>query len=284
MRGDPAHVGRMAGHSNAKNHGPVRRGQEMLTCSADLTRLTAIGGIALLLVQGVHGQSPQQFEVAIIRPNLAGTSAGTSFNVFPGGRIRITNEPVKLLIRAAFQIQNAQVAGGPAWLDTDRYDIEAKTGHPEKPEPNQFGPLLQNLLRDRFNLRFHREMRELNVYALVVEKNQKNGGKLKTKIEGEDTAMNTHSAPGKSQLVGTAVSMKALAGYVGNRLGRIVVDKTGLSESYDFTLEWAPDETSDSPVPFLATALREQLGLRLESQRSPVEVLVIDNLQKPSEN
>jgi uncharacterized protein (TIGR03435 family) len=222
--------------------------------------------------------------VAAIRPNLAGTSTGTSFNVFPGGRIKITNEPVKLLIRAAFQIQNAQVVSGPAWLDTDRYDIEAKTGRPEKLEQDQMGPPLQNLLRDRFGLQFHREMRELTIYALVVEKNQKNGGKLKTKAEGKDAAMNTHTEPGKSQLAGTAVSMGALAGYVGNRLGQIVVDKTGLSESYDFTLEWAPDEKPDSPVPSLATALREQLGLRLQSQKSPVEVLVIDSLQKPSEN
>ena len=120
--------------------------------------------------------------------------------------------------------------------------------------------------------------------ALVVEKNQESGGKLKTKAKGEDTAMNTHTGPGKSQLVGTAVSMGALAGYVGNHLGRIVVDKTGLSESYDFTLEWAPDEKPDSAVPSLVTALREQLGLRLQPQKSPVEVMVIDRLQKPSEN
>lgn len=229
-------------------------------------------------------QSPQAFEVAVIRPSLAPPNAGTSFNVFEGGRLRITNEPVKLLIRTAFQIQNAQIAGGPAWLDTDRYDIEAKTGQPEKPDPGQMSPLLQSLLRDRLHMKFHREMRELAVYALVVEKNQKGGPKLKPKAEDEGTAMNTHGGQGKSQLVGTGVSMGALASYVGNRLGRIVVDKTGLSESYDFTLEWAPDEASDSSVPSLVTALREQLGLRLEPQKSPVEVLVIDSLQRPSEN
>jgi uncharacterized protein (TIGR03435 family) len=245
----------------------------------------SIGGIVLLLSEAVRGQSPQQFEVAVIRPSLADASAGTSFNVFAGGRLRITNEPVKLLIRAAFQIQNAQIAGGPSWLDTDRYDIEAKTGRPEKIGPDQMGPLLQSLLTDRFHLKFHREMRELTVYALVAGKNQKSGGKLKAKAEGEDTAMNTHGGPGKSQqLVGTGVSMGALASYVGNRLGRIVVDGTGLSESYDFTLEWAPDEVPDSSAPALVTALREQLGLRLESQKRPVEVVVIDSLQKPSEN
>jgi uncharacterized protein (TIGR03435 family) len=247
--------------------------------------MTGFKSIAMLLVSAaVYGQSPQQFEVAVIRPTTASATAGTSFNVFEGGRIRITNEPVKLLIRAAFQLQNAQIAGGPAWLDTERYDIEAKTGRPEKPDQGQLSPFLQSLLADRFGLKFHRETRELTVYALVAEKNQKNGPKFKVKTEGESTAMNTHGGLGKSQLVGTAVSMSALAGYIGNRLGRIVVDKTGLSESYDFTLEWAPDDAADTSVPSLVTALRGQLGLRLESQKSPVEVLVIDSLQKPSEN
>lgn len=132
--------------------------------------LLMIVGMLLPLVARVRGQSLQQFEVAVIRPNLAGSSAGTSFNVFEGGRVKITNEPVKLLIRTAFQIQNAQIAGGPGWLDTDRYDIEAKTGRPEKIGPGQMSPLLQNLLADRFKLKFHREMRELTVYALVVAK------------------------------------------------------------------------------------------------------------------
>ena len=78
------------------------------------------GGIVLLLSNGARGQSRQRFEVAVIRPTLADTSAGTSFNVFAGGRLRITSQPVKLLIRVALQIQNAQIAGGPSWLDSDR--------------------------------------------------------------------------------------------------------------------------------------------------------------------
>ena len=241
-------------------------------------------GIVLLLPEGLHGQTPQQFEVAVIRPNVSGVSAGTSFSVFDGGRLVITNEPVKLLIRAAFQLQNAQIAGGPAWLDGDRYDIEAKTGRPERIEQGQMGPLLQSLLKDRFNLKFHRETRELTVYALVVEKNQKSPLKLKVKAEGEVNGMKSSSMPGKSQLIGTAVPMSDLSSHVGNRLGRIVVDKTGLRESYDFTLEWASDDARDSPAPSLVTALKEQLELRLESQKNPVEVLVIDSLERPSEN
>ena len=236
-----------------------------------------------LLFSGVRGQSPQQFEVAVIRPDLSGAAAGTSFNVFEGGRVRIVNEPVKLLIRVAFQLQDAQIAGGPAWLDSDRYDLEAKTGRKEKPGPGETAPLMQSLLADRFHLTFHREMRELTVSALVSARNQRGEPKLK-KSEAEQSAMNTHGGAGKSELVGAAVSMEALARYVGNRLGRIVVDKTGLTDTYDLTLEWSPDEVADSSAPSLVTALREQLGLRLESQKSPVEVLVIDSIQRPSEN
>ena len=77
----------------------------------------------LLLSSSLRGQSPQQFEVAVIRPNQAGATAGTNFNLFEGGRLKITNEPVKLLLRAAFELQNVQIAGGPGWLETDRYDI-----------------------------------------------------------------------------------------------------------------------------------------------------------------
>ena len=191
------------------------------------------------------------------------------------------NEPIKLLVRQAFRVQDSQIVGGPTWLDTDRYDIEAKTGSPEKVSRDQLGPLMQNLLAERFSLTFHRETREMSVLALVAAKG---GPKLKPKAEGGASGMNTSGGQRESHLVATAVSMELLAGYVGNRLNRIVVDKTGLSDSYDFKLDWTPEESSDSRVPPLITALREQLGLSLQSQKSPVPVLVIDRLSKPSEN
>jgi uncharacterized protein (TIGR03435 family) len=113
-------------------------------------------------------QAPREFEVAAIHPSAVPPGAGTSVEVFEGGRIRIINEPIKLLVRQAFQIQNAQISGGPEWLDSDRYDIEAKTGRPEKPRPGDLAPLLQALLAERFHLKFHRETREMSVAALVV--------------------------------------------------------------------------------------------------------------------
>src|SRR5205085_655586 len=115
-------------------------------------------------------QTPRRFDVASVHPTTADPNAGTSVDLLPGGRLRIVNEPAKLLIRLAFQLQDSQIAGAPAWLDADRFDIEAKTGSPEKPNPGQLSPMLQDLLADRFHLEFHREAREIPVYALVLAK------------------------------------------------------------------------------------------------------------------
>ena len=226
---------------------------------------------------------PREFDVASIRPSTAAPNAGTSFNVFEGGRIRIVNEPVKLLIRTAFQLQDSQIAGGPAWIDTDRYDLEAKTGRPEKPGPGQISPMLQSLLAERFQLKFHREMRELPVGALVLDRNPKNAEKLKPAAEDESAAMNTHGGKPVWQLAATSTQMPDLARYVGNRLGRIVLDRTGLTGRYNFSLQWTTDDAPYENVPTLIESLRE-LGLKLESQKGQVEVLVIDNIQRPSEN
>ncbi len=235
----------------------------------------------LLLQHPARCQPAQRFEVASIRPTQVATGAGTSVNLFEGGRIKIVNEPVKLLIRQAFKLQDAQIAGGPAWLDSDRYDIEAKTGTPGKLTPGQIGPLMQNLLAERFNLKFHRESREMRALTLVVAKN---GPKLKPAAEGEETGSKTSSGPRESHLIATATSMELLAAYVGNRLNQIVVDRTGLSGNYDFALDWSPDETSDSPLPSLTTALQQQLGISVQPQKAQVAVLVIDSLARPTEN
>jgi uncharacterized protein (TIGR03435 family) len=224
-------------------------------------------------------QAPREFEVAAIHLSAVAPGAGTSVEVFEGGRIRIINEPIKLLVRQAFQVQNTQISGGPEWLDSDRYDIEAKTGRAEKPRPGDLAPLLQALLAERFHLKFHRETREMSVAALVVNPRPK----LKAS-EGEANAMSTHAGAGKSHVVATGVTMATLAAYVSNRLGRVVIDKTGLSGAYDFELDWSPNEETEAPAPQLVTALREQLGLRLEPQKGPVEVLVIERLERPSEN
>jgi uncharacterized protein (TIGR03435 family) len=222
----------------------------------------------------------QQFEVAVIRPS-APSAGGTSFNVYDGGRVKIANEPVKLLIRTAFQLQNSQVAGVPAWVESDRYDIEAKTGRPEKPAPGTLGPYLQDMLAQRFHMQSHRETRELTVWAMV---SGKGGTKLKPASEDERAGMNTSNGISSTKAVATATTMELLTVYIGNRLGAIVQDQTGLKGAYDFTLEWAPDQAANASAPSLITAIEEQLGLKLESRKSPVEVLVIDRIERPTEN
>ena len=237
-------------------------------------------GMLGLVAAGLMAQTAR-FEVAVIRPSGAAPDSGTSFNTFEGGRIKIINEPVRLLVRVAFGLQNSQIAGGPAWLDTDRYDLEAKTGRPEKPRPGEISPMMQDLLRDRFHLQVHREPRETSVYALVAAKG---GTRLTPSADGEVSGMKTGSSNGGTTSVATATSLDLLATYVGNRLGRIVVNETGLKGAYDFTLTWASDQAPDAQSPPLVTALREQLGLRLEPGKRPVEVLVIDRIDRPSAN
>jgi uncharacterized protein (TIGR03435 family) len=247
----------------------------------NLGRSPILAVILLPLASSVYGQPPQHFEVASIRLSQEAPGAGTAVDLYEGGRIKIVNEPVKLLIRQAFRVQDSQISGGPGWLDSDRYDLEAKTGSPGKLRTDEIGPLMQNLLAERFNLKFHHEKREMNVLALVVAKS---GPKFKSKADGETTGMDTSGGSGESHMTATATTMELLAGYVGNRMNRIVVDQTGLSDSYDFKLDWARDGASDSRLPSLTTALGEQLGLGLQSRKAPVEVLVIDSLERPSAN
>jgi uncharacterized protein (TIGR03435 family) len=237
--------------------------------------------VTLLLLAAASALPAQEFEVAVIRPARSAPNAGTSFELNPGGRIKIVNEPIKLLIRTAFRLQNSQIAGAPGWLDSDRYDIEAQTGRPGKPTPDELTPLLQQLLATRFHLKFHKEMRETSVHALVPAKG---GAKLTAAEPGEKAGTNSQSAHGTFHVVATASPMSDLASYIGNRLGSIVVDGTNLTGSYDFKLTWTADSSAGSDEASLITALTEQLGLRLEARKAPVEHLVIDSIERPSEN
>jgi uncharacterized protein (TIGR03435 family) len=188
---------------------------------------------------------------------------------------------LQYLIRSAYRIQADQIVGGPAWLDSDRYDIDAKTGGTEKISPELFRTMLQNLLADRFGLKTHRETRQMTVYVLVADKG---GTRLREDTEGGGNRLNTDRVAGKAVLTGTRVSMEQFSGYIGDKLSRVVIDKTELEGVYDFTLEWDPEQAPGAIGPSMFTGLREQLGLRLESQKTPVDVLVIDSVGRPSEN
>ena len=192
----------------------------------------------------ILAQSPPGFEVASIRPAV-NDGRGTSFDMFEGGRLRVTSVTLYGLVKSAWMLQSSQVAG-PGWLDDDRYDIDAKSGHPERIDTEHLQPLLQSLLADRFALKYHWETRELPVYALVLDKD---GPILTQNRDAPMTILNTRRGSGKTRIVGTKVTMEQLARSIGSELGRVVVDKTELPGGYDVNFEWAAEPAAESLTP-----------------------------------
>jgi uncharacterized protein (TIGR03435 family) len=226
----------------------------------------------------------QSFEVASIKPNR---SASNAMGMFPSpGKLRIQNYPLRQLIAASyghnFDLKTFQVMGGPAWLDSDRYDIEAKA----EGNANFWAmlPMLKTLLTDRFALRTHKEIRSLPVYELTVAKG---GLKMHESAEGDDTKQ--RSTIREHEFTGHKVNMTLLSDWLAGELGRPVVDETRLSGKYDFSLKYTPEgtEAADANVPSgasLFTAIQEQMGLKLTAGKGPVEVIVIDSVERPSSN
>lgn len=252
-----------------------------------------------------------QFEVASVKP-AAPDQRGQFVRIAPGGRLTGKNITLKDLIQNAWRIQSFQISGGPSWIDSAHWDISAK---PETtPKPDDLPLMIQALLKDRFLLTLHQETKELPMYALVVKKEGKLGPGLTESKEGSCTPIDMSKPPpppepGKlrgcgammmspRQLTATATSISSLGPSLSRILGRTVIDKTGLTGKYDMVLQWTPDESqairtgpdappsppSDSAPPSIFTALQEQLGLKLESQKGPVQIFVIDRAEKPSEN
>jgi len=251
--------------------------------SRPTTSLTSITISAVICAVGLFGQSQPQapllaFEAVSIKPNDLG--AGQSNSHGSPGRLT-ASMTTKKLIEQAFGVRDSQVSGGPAWLDQVNYDFVAKTPTPVDLNRKTLEPYFQSLLADRFHFKYHRETKEFPVYFLVTSKN---GPKLSP--HAGEAGESSHSSGTKEKVImtDTNVSMESLANFLDSELERPVIDKTGLRGGFDFRMEWSPDQTSDSTVPSIFTALQEQLGLRLESGKGPVEILVIESIEQPSEN
>jgi uncharacterized protein (TIGR03435 family) len=265
----------------------------------------------LIWAQSATAGKPK-FEVASIKPNLSG-DRGNSITTPPGGRFSATNVSVQLLIRAAYRVQEFQILGAPGWTNSNGYDISAKaeTGA----DPKQLEQRLQLLLEDRFSLKLHRETRELPVYALVVSAD---GFKLPESActRRDPEIAQPLQAPGQKPtrycgdmkfgregpnrtIDAAGATMGPLTRIFSQMLGRPVVDRTGLAGKYDFQLEWAPELAANAPSPddgakpvqpadpngpSIFAALQKQLGLKLETTKGQAEVLIIDHVERPSEN
>ena len=239
---------------------------------------------AMLTVPALVAQPPDlQFEVASLKPSRPGAQ-GNVLHPAPGHqRYVATNEPLKEMLIVAYRIRFDQVSGGPGWMATDLWDINAEAERPSSVE--EFHVMLRNLLKERFNLRMHSETKERPVYILSVDKT---GVKMTPNETGTADDASIDEA-GFLKWTSKSIPMDYLAWLLSVYLDRPIIDRTGLTGTWDFTLSWTPDlptrqQPDDNLYPGIFEALQKQLGLKLESQRAPVEVLVIDHAEKPAEN
>jgi uncharacterized protein (TIGR03435 family) len=268
------------------------------------------GMLLIACAHFVQAQDPtptarREFEVASIKPNTDG-NPNKNIGVSPGGRVRVTDLPVRFLIRFAFNVQDFQISGGPGWMNADSYDINAKA--PENITIQQARPYLQSLLEDRFKLVLHRQTKDVPVFELLEAKG---GLKIGPPKDGSCVVPDPKNLPRpgeplphfcgstnyqKNVIGAYGVPMQRFVAVLSTVLGRTVIDKSGVTGLVDVHLEFTPDEIStgaaaepspppaaaDSPSIFIA--VQEQLGLRLQANKGPGDLLVIDYLERPSEN
>jgi len=229
----------------------------------------------------VHAQAVRPaYDVASVKVNVSGS--GDSSTRGTPGHIVFTNQTLKHYIERAYNLKPFQIAG-PDWLENVHFDIVAKYPPDTKNEDRSL--MLQSLLEDRFKLAVHRESKEMEGYALVVAKG---GFKLQSVDAGGNGGTNTNGNGHVLTLTAKKTSMAELAGIITNNLSEMVVDRTGVEGLYDFALRWSPDEQNSGgadAAPSLFTAIQETLGLRLQAQKVPVNIVVIDHIERePTEN
>ena len=265
-----------------------------------LPRILSSLGAVVFWADAAAGQSQppplSAFTVATIKPTAAKDDS-FAYRVLPGGQLTAMGVTLKFLIMQAYQVRAFQVSGGPNWVAADRWDIQAKPeGIEGRPSSAQEAVMVRALLEDRFQLKAHRETKDMPIYALVTAKD---GPKLAATADTSVHGGRTPPGAWSLKNVGTA----DLVRYLSQQLSRTVIDKTGLSGHYDVKLEWTPQHSEGGPEalglpvtpdgatpgastvgPSIFTAIQEQLGLKLESTRGPVEIVVIDRAEKPSAN
>jgi uncharacterized protein (TIGR03435 family) len=245
-----------------------------MKCAARLLMIMACATPAV-----AQTTSLPSFEVASIKQRIPDSDSSTYRTTT--GRLEMRNQTLKRCIQIAYALKAEQVSGGPEWIDSDRFDIDAKAEAPVTGQELML--MLQSLLKDRFKLLFHREMKSFPGYSLVVAK-----GGLKVH---EVTAGLARTNTRRGSMVAEKMSLNGLARTLANILGVPVLDKTGIPGVFDMKLEWSPDD-SVSPPPAngsgeamssgsLFTAVQEQLGIRLQSEKVPLDVLVIDAAERP---
>src|SRR4051812_15441837 len=246
------------------------------------------------LIAGIRtaAQAPA-FDAASVKVNQNG-SPDSTIGIVPGGTYRAINTTLARLIPDAFGVLPFQVTGSPPWLATARYDITARP--PADARTEDLPAMLQALLAERFSLKTHRERRDQPIYALVSAETGKLGPKLtRSTLDCDRVEAEKRMTPECQAMVGISRgggllavkgrSLDRLARTLAGVVGRVVLDQSGLTGKYDLDLKWsAGDAAASSNDPEIFSVVREQLGLRLTAARGPVEMLVIDRIERPSQD
>ena len=241
-------------------------------------------GVLVMAAIGSSALFGQSFEVVSVKPGDPTSRRSGDFRVLPGGRLEVTDLTLGILIREAFDVKRYQISGGPKWLETDRFDISARAA--AESSRDQMMLMMQGALVERFKLAVRRETHEGNVYVLVAAKS---GPKLKRSDADQSFVRLYRNTPpelaGVSySITGQKVSMALLAERLGElQLGRPVLDRTGIKGEFDIKFDYAIDDNPETGASIF-TAIQEQLGLKLQAAKGPVDMLIIEHAQKPSAN
>jgi uncharacterized protein (TIGR03435 family) len=237
----------------------------------------AVALLALTLLIVPLQAQPTTFGVVSIKPNRSGAPASET-DTTPG-RISVINAtPLSLLVRA-FGVATFQIVGAPPWVLTERYDVVATVPDGRLLNDQDRQSAFEKMLAERWQLRYHRDTRNLRVYSLVND-----GSKLQPHTGPGEYGMKVERSGSRVILRSTRGNTQRLVEILGGFVGNVVSNDSGLGGEYDFTLEWVQDAAANDTGPTLFTALREQLGLRLVSAEKPTAVIVIDHIERPSEN
>jgi uncharacterized protein (TIGR03435 family) len=247
--------------------------------------LRAIASVAVCVSGAVYAQSAvaQRFEVASVKPSSADPSSSSGIKT-GHGRLDANNVTLQRCIIGAYGVGPHQISGGPDWLESDRFEISAKADRPIDDDAVLM-VMLQSLLAERFKVVLHRETKTISAFVLEVARN---GPKLE-KAEAGEAGTSTSTSNTGVTIVAHNTDMDSFARILSRKTDLPVVNHTGLDGVFNFKLHWTPDSAkplNDGTVEEASvfTAIQEQLGLRLRSRKAPVEILVIDHAEEPSQN